>query len=85
MYMLVDVCCVVEDVGVDFVKILIGCYLVGGVMVCVVELMVEMVGFWLGVKVSGGICIVVDVVVMFNVGVIRLGLFGIWVVFDGFS
>lgn len=50
----VKVCELVKEVGVDFVKILIG-FGIGGVIVEDVRLMRKVVGFEMGVKVVGGI------------------------------
>lgn len=75
------VCELVKVVGVDFVKILIG-FLMGGVKVEDVCLMCEMVGFEMGVKVFGGIYNEEEVMVMIEVGVIRIGIsVGVVIVF----
>lgn len=70
----VKVCELVKEVGVDFVKILIG-FGIGGVIVEDVRLMRKVVGFEMGVKVVGGIRMYEQVFEMIEVGVNRIGIF----------
>jgi len=68
------VCAVAERAGADFVKTSTGFNAAGGATVEAVALMSRCVGGRLGVKASGGIRTLEDVIAMVDAGATRLGM-----------